>query len=257
MGSEARQRIFVVSSDPGLRERLYDLLMHHGYVVTTIVSGQIGLETLQHGRPDLILANSLTHHCGGALLTDRVRMFDEQLPIILLGQLDEASLDPRTVRAIQACLPGDVPDQTLLATINRWLPPAQSATPIDYPGTILLVDDEPELLHNLEEFLQPRGCTIATATSGEEALRQVAHAPPSLVLLDIKMPGLDGLVVLRKIKETQPHLPIIMATAVEDQEQLAQAFALGAYEYITKPYNLKGIESILLDLKKRTSSSGA
>lgn len=253
----ARRRVFVVSRDPLLRERLYDLLTGHGYAVMTITSGEVGLELLKHERPALILANSLDYHFGGITLADRVRTFDDKLPIVLLSHIDQQPLDTKTIREIQACLPSDAPEETLLATLGRWLTPPRSVTPIEFPGAILVVDDEPELSRNLEEFLEPRGCVVVTATSGEEALTQLVYSHPTVVLLDIKMPGMDGLVALKKIRETQPDLPVIIATALEDRELMAQAFMLGAYEYITKPYNLKELEDILLYLKKCQPKPGA
>jgi DNA-binding NtrC family response regulator len=60
---------------------------------------------------------------------------------------------------------------------------------------------------------------------------------------------MDGLITLKKIKELRPNLPVIMTTAVEDQELMAQAFALGAYEYLIKPYNLAALQGVLTHLK--------
>lgn len=244
------QRVLVVSGDPELREHLYDLLTQHGYTVTTSTAGEVGLQMLKHVRPGLVLANSLAHECGGMALAECIRTFDEQLPIILLNHLDREPLDPRAIRHIQACLPSDAPDPTLLETIERWLPHSRSVTPLDYQGPVLLVDDEPEFLRHLEEFLQPRGCGVLTAASGEAALAQLARTQPTLVLLDIKMPGMDGLVALKKIKARYPDLPVIMMTGLADQDLMAQAFVLGAYEYITKPYKLQQLEQILRYLKR-------
>jgi len=110
------------------------------------------------------------------------------------------------------------------------------------------VDDEPELLQTLQGFLEARGCRVRTAASGEEALVHVQQVPLTFVLLDIKMPGMDGLVTLKKMKERVPGLPVIMATSVEDETLMNQAYALGAYEYVTKPYNLRALQAILLHL---------
>ena len=246
---DASQRILIVSHNPALRERLYDLLTRHGYRVTTITAGQVGYEALQHQWPNLILANSLSCHDGGLALADRVRTFNDQLPIILLNSRDEEPLDDKMIRKAQACLAADVPDEELLRAITRWLPRVRMATPINYPGPILLIDDEPELLRNLEAFLVPRGCAVITATSGAEGLERIAARQPALVILDIKMPGMDGLLTLKKIKSGWPQLPVIIETAVEDRTAMVQAFTLGAFEYITKPYNLNTLQDLLIYLK--------
>jgi DNA-binding response OmpR family regulator len=245
------QRILIVSMDCVLRERLYDWLTRQGYCVTTVSSGKVGLETLQHERPDLIVANSGADNCGGWGIADCVRRFDASLPIILLARVEKESFDGRTVRDIQALLPHDVSQHELLVAVTRWLSPPPSSTPsLGYVHPILLIDDEPQLLHDLEAFLRPRGCSVVTAQSGGEALQKLQMCNPALVLLDIKMRGMDGLVTLKKIKAMRPNLPVIMATAVEDQELMTQAFALGAYEYVTKPFNLRALQDLLLHLKQ-------
>ena len=254
--SAGRQRILVISADPLLRERLYDMLLSHHFLVCTAVSLENGLEILQQGElVHLILLDRTVSRGKPTPFIDRIRHYDEKLPLILLERPDRAPADTHTIRYIQAYLPTDVDDQTLLSTITRWLPPRRSVKMIRYPGPILTVDDDLELLNHLEEFLKPRGCTVVKATSGEEALAYLAHSQPSLVLLDIKMPGMDGLVTLKKIKALHPNLLVIMATAVEDQELMAQAFAFGAYEHIIKPYNLTVLEGLLSSLKKRVSTS--
>lgn len=250
----SRQRILIISGDSQLRERLYDALSGHGFAVSTAVSFQNGLEILQRGElVHLILLDRAVSRSRIERFANRVRHGNEQLPIVLLERPDQKPLDPSTIRHVQACLPSSADTRALLATIARWLPPRRSIRKIRYPGPILIVDDEIELLKNLEAFLRPRGCTILKAASGEEALAQLARCRPALVLLDIKMPGMDGLVALKKIKALRPDLPVIIATAVEDQELMAQAAALGAYEYILKPYNLTVLEELLVSLKKRAS----
>ena len=122
--------------------------------------------------------------------------------------------------------------------------------PIDYPGTILAIDDEPELLQALEEFLRPRQCAVVTACSGEEGLQKLEQHHPTLVLLDLKMPGMDGLLALRKMKELRPQLPVIVMTAEEDAHLMRQAFALGAFEYLVKPYDFKALQSMLSRMKR-------
>lgn len=249
--TESRWRILVVNSDPGGRERLYDLLTRHGYVVTTTTTGEVSREALRHQWPHLVIVATRTHRDHDLTLTDHIRSFDEQLPIILLGSPDEEPPDGDTIRRVQAYVQADATEDHLLAAVSRWMPRQWDVAPIDYPGSILLVDDEPELLRNLEEFLSPRGCAILTALSGESALEQLAAHQPALVILDIKMPGMDGLLTLKRIKALRPTLPVVMATAVEGRASMAQAFTLGAYEYITKPYNLEMLADLLRYLKRQ------
>jgi len=104
--------------------------------------------------------------------------------------------------------------------------------------TILVVDDLEQNIRLLEAVLAPRGYTVATATTGSEALERVQAGPVDLVLLDIVMPGMDGYEVCRALRADQAtsFLPIVMITASGDQEKLA-AIEAGADDFIAKPFD--------------------
>ena len=103
---------------------------------------------------------------------------------------------------------------------------------------ILIVDDVPQNLRLLEAVLEPRGYTVVTAASGEEALERVAAGSVDVVLLDIVMPGIDGYEVCRRLRadERTRFLPVVMITASGDQEK-RQAIEAGADDFITKPFD--------------------
>ena len=110
---------------------------------------------------------------------------------------------------------------------------------------VLVVDDTPEAVELLVEFLSSKGYEVLTATSGEEALRRVKEDRPHLVLLDIHMPKMDGMEVLRRIREIDPEMGVIMATAVNEEDVGRKALELGAFDYIVKPLDLKYLENSL------------
>ncbi|MGH7408295.1 MAG: response regulator [Candidatus Methylomirabilales bacterium] len=110
---------------------------------------------------------------------------------------------------------------------------------------VLVVDDTPEAVELLVEFLSSKGYEVLTATSGEEALRRVKEDRPHLVLLDIHMPKMDGMEVLRRIREIDPEMGVIMATAVNEEDVGRKALEMGAFDYIVKPLDLKYLENSL------------
>lgn len=112
---------------------------------------------------------------------------------------------------------------------------------------LLIVDDEIEICEFLKSFFEDRDFKVMTAPDGTKALEQVALFHPEVVLLDIQMPGLDGLQTLKKIKETYPKVKVIMVTAVETQEKIEEAMRLGADNYITKPLSLEYLEKDVQD----------
>jgi len=103
------------------------------------------------------------------------------------------------------------------------------------PGTILVVDDEPQILQVVSGILLDEGFEVLTAPDGETALRVVAEEAPDLALLDIALPGMDGLEVLEELKRTYPALPVIMISAYGSVENAVRATRLGAYDFIEKP----------------------
>jgi DNA-binding response OmpR family regulator len=103
---------------------------------------------------------------------------------------------------------------------------------------MVIVDDEQEVLDELAEVFGEYGYEIDTATGGEEALRKVKEKRPHVMLLDIRMPGMDGIEVLRRAREADPSLGVIMVTAVMEENLAKEAMTLGAFDYITKPIDL-------------------
>ena len=112
---------------------------------------------------------------------------------------------------------------------------------------LLIVDDELEICEFLKSFFEDRDFKVMVANSGAQALEQVELFQPEVVLLDIQMPGMDGLQTLKKIKELHPKVKVIMVTAVETQEKIEEAMRLGADNYITKPLSLEYLEKDVQD----------
>jgi len=110
---------------------------------------------------------------------------------------------------------------------------------------VLIVDDEPDFVELLREFLTAKGYEVAAASNGEEALRKVKEDRPHLVLLDVRMPRMSGLEVLKQLREIDHEVGVIMVTAVNEEVTGREALKLGAFDYITKPLDLKYLERSL------------
>ncbi len=123
------------------------------------------------------------------------------------------------------------------------------ATPEATRGKILVVDDEVELCALLNEFLTEKGYRVRTATSGKEALVKVRQETPDAVLLDVRMPDMSGLEVLRAIRAMGTAVFVVMVTALEDETTRQEARQLGADGYVTKPFHLGDLEARLGGLK--------
>ena len=104
-------------------------------------------------------------------------------------------------------------------------------------STILVIDDQKTVCYSLQRLLQAEGYEVVTETNGEKAMELVAGISPDLVIMDVRMPEIDGLDALGRIKESHPEVQVIMMTAFSTTEKAIQAMKLGAYDYLLKPFD--------------------
>jgi DNA-binding NtrC family response regulator len=115
---------------------------------------------------------------------------------------------------------------------------------------LLLVDDEVEFLEPMKARLERRGLACATATSGEDALRLLGSERFDCAVVDVKMPGMDGLELLRRMRRTWPETAVVLLTGHASVELGVQGMELGAFEYLLKPVELDD----LLDTVRRAAA---
>ena len=115
---------------------------------------------------------------------------------------------------------------------------------------VLLVADEQEFIETLSERLKMRDMDAKLALDGEQALEAVQDDEPDVILLDLKMPGMDGMEVLRRIKKAYSHVQVVMLTGHGTEKDEEQAMRLGAYAYLQKPVDLERLVTTLRDAFK-------
>lgn len=118
---------------------------------------------------------------------------------------------------------------------------------------VLVVDDEEDMLRLLKRILEPElGCRVVTASSAESALEMLGEQPPDLALFDMKMPSMDGMELLEHARRLHPWLTVVIMTAHGCIELAVQAIKMGAYDFITKPFDH---ETLILNLSKALERS--
>nr|BBH92290.1 acetoacetate metabolism regulatory protein AtoC [Thermogemmatispora argillosa] len=117
---------------------------------------------------------------------------------------------------------------------------------------ILIIDDEPHLPHQIARYLGRHGYEVETVAEGEAGLRIIQQCSVDLVLLDLRLPGLSGLEVLKRIRASEPELPVIMLTAYGDVRSAVEAMKLGASDYLLKGFDL---EELLLVVQRALETS--
>ena len=110
-------------------------------------------------------------------------------------------------------------------------------------GDVLIVDDTPEALTILKKMLEEQNYRVRPAINGEVALRSVNYSPPEIILLDIRMPEMDGYELCQRLKagEDTKSIPVIFTSALNGLEDKVKAFSLGGVDYITKPFQDKEV----------------
>lgn len=112
-------------------------------------------------------------------------------------------------------------------------------------GTICIVDDEPAILNALSSILEDEGYQVTIAKTGSEALRVIQQEPPDVVLLNVYLPEIDGLEVLKRVGEQFPNVPVIMMSGYGSVETAVKAIKLGAYDYAEKPLDLEKVPILI------------
>jgi len=119
--------------------------------------------------------------------------------------------------------------------------------------SVLLVDDELEFLETLVKRLKKRNLSVQGAKSGEEALKVLETEPVDVVVLDVKMPGMDGIDTLREIKKLYPLVEVIMLTGHASMEVAIEGMQIGAFDYLMKPMDIDELLYKLQDAYQRKS----
>jgi signal transduction histidine kinase/DNA-binding response OmpR family regulator len=123
-----------------------------------------------------------------------------------------------------------------------------AALPAPAEGTaarVLVVDDEPSVVEVFEEFLEAQGYTLTLAASGEDAVRRLPECRPDIILTDLNLPGLSGLEVMRAAKSIDPEVCVVVVTGYASASTAIDALRQGAYDYVTKPFDLGDVLQIV------------
>ena len=125
----------------------------------------------------------------------------------------------------------------------------------DQPGRIVVVDDDPTVADVVGRYLIRDGHSVQSARDGYEALRLIEERPPDLVVLDLMLPGIDGLEVCRRLRERWP-IPVVMLTALGDETDRLAGFEIGADDYVTKPFSPRELAMRVRSVLRRARGGG-
>ncbi len=242
-----RQKVLVVEDDHDLALLLRRQLEAEGYQVLLAGSGEDALWLAREEQPQLITLDIMLPDLDGFVVLERLKdsPVTAPIPVIIVSVLS----DPDKGYALGAVdyVVKPFEEEKLLQSIRTALAPVEQ----DEPRELLVVDDDADIRGFLEQALSRHGYRVRTAASGQEALDQVQESPPDLILLDLKMPGMDGYEVIRRLKEQESSraIPIIVITAspVDKERDKVRVLGMGASQYLVKPLSVR---NLVAEIKK-------
>jgi len=251
MGCVEMIKLLIVDDDQMNCDLLQNVFTRQGYHVITATSGQEGLDLFRASSPRVTLLDLRMPEMDGLTVLKEIRAIDPHAPVIILGG-GATEIQENQARAIRATdfIRKGLSLDVLVEAVNRITQlsvqpaPTQLASGNGEPiqqldESILVVDDEPLVCDLLVKFLSLRGYRALGVKDGQEALRIIDDRPPDAILLDLIMPGMAGIDVLRALREKEYPGGIIIMTGSQSEELLEKAWALGPQEILMKPVDLE------------------
>ena len=247
--------ILIADSDTGSRDKFFKVLSSMGNKVDFVPNGNETMVYLQTKRPYLLILDQELLPDGGLKTLERIRKFEREMRVVFLTK-DEPDVDAEVCRearklGVSEILKKDFSGYAMFKKIEATLGDAEGKSSDDKYlnlGRILVVDDDPGMRTVLEAFLSGKGFHVKVAADGEQALVEIKARKTKIVICDERMPGMDGLMVLRKIKEYDKSISVVMLTAVRDEDVVKEATAAGACGFIAKPCDFQEVEKLILSL---------
>ncbi|TAJ25428.1 MAG: response regulator [Nitrospirae bacterium] len=246
-----RATILVVVDERMSGDWLRAMLSRHGHEVFIAAGGKEGLEQFRRHRPQITLLDLHMPDMDGIDVLKQIRALDPRAAVLILtGRGTETQENQAWMLGVTDFLRKGLSLEALLGALEQVRtmpapgPPIPGCAPDglsdnEHPASILVVDDEAMVSSLLAEFLGRRGYRVRTAANGREALALVEQEIPQMIVLDMYMPGMNGVEVLRALRARQYTGGVLVLTASQDEKLLQEALGLGSVDVIGKPVNLE------------------
>ena len=249
--------ILVVDDERLICDLLRSVLAGHGHEVLMAMNGREGLELFKKHRPRFTLLDLRMPEMNGIEVLKQIRAIDPQAAVLILTAWGSDALEQQArqlgvVDFLSKGLSLDVLVDAMERTLQQSAhaaSPAQAAAPGGAPRAapvaagdgdfILVVDDEPQIRDLLKRFLTLRGYKVRVASDGQQALTMVEQQAPQLIVLDVYMPGINGVEVLRQLRRRKFTGGVILLTGSQDDKLLQEALDLGSVDVMGKPVDLE------------------
>lgn len=257
--------ILVIDDERLLCDLLRELLRRQGHEVYTAFSGREGVEAYRRQRPSFTLLDLHLPDMNGIEVLRQIRESDPKGAVMILtgAASDQREREARELGVTDFLIKGlalDVIVGAVQRATNEPLSPTGARAGMREGPSILVVDDEPQIRDLLTKYLTQRNYRVRAAQDGPAALALADLERPDLVVLDMHMPGMNGIEVFRKLRSKNYQGGIMMLTSSQDENLLKEALDLGSLDIVGKPADLERIElaiQVSLILAKRLSAKAA
>ncbi|WP_455244552.1 response regulator, partial [Petrachloros mirabilis] len=233
------------------------VLTRHGYEVHTATSGEEGLNRFRHDTPRVTILDLRMPGMDGLSVLKEIRAVDPHAPVIILGG-GATEIQENQARALRVTdfIRRGLSLDVLVEAVNRIVQQpmkradAEDRTAVTVPTpdageTVLVVDDEDLVRDLLVQFLSLRGYKALGVKDAHEALKMVEQSSPDLILLDLMLPGTNGVELLRRLRDRSFSGAVVIITGSYDEELLQEAWSLNPQEVITKPVDLEKLLAVV------------
>lgn len=243
---EVKGRILVVDDEEGMRQTLGDILIEEGYQVSLAKDGYQAIKQVEEANVkkenfQLVLLDIRLPGIDGVETFKEIKKISPRTDVIMMTAYTVAQLVEEAIKEGAFAVvykPFDL--NFILSHIEKAMKEV----------VILLVDDRIEEIETIKEILEHRGYKVSIARNGQEAIKRVEEDGYNIAMIDIKMPVINGVETLRKIKEIKPHLPVIMITGYTIEELIKEALKINAYTCLYKPLDLKEVMCVINEVRR-------
>jgi two-component system, NtrC family, response regulator HydG len=244
-----KPKILVVDDNQDLLETFAMILKRRGYTVQTAANGVSAVAKYQDQEFDVTLMDIVMPEMNGVDASKKIREMDPEASIILMtAYSDEELMQMAREEGVRRIIHKPIKIEELLSVINE----AASGEPI------LVVDDDADIRETLSKILHVNGYEVIAAGSGEEAVAMTRNKPCQMAFIDVKLPNIDGLETLLRMKENNPELTVVMMTGFRNEvkDALDKAQAASAVTCLYKPFDPAEAADIVKRIGRKTHHSG-
>lgn len=240
-------KILIIEDDGIVRDALSVFLIRGGHQVLSASDGANGVQLFKLEAPDLVILDRNLPLVSGSGVFEQIRKISNTAPVVILTGYDSPEeADIYLKHGAAAFLSKGDGLSSALAKVEEVLAKgglAAAPSPVSAKPLVLIADDDEGMLDVMSRCMRGAGYEVITAADGLAAERLALERRPDIVLLDIFMPGKDGVEVLKTLRAALPLTGVMMVSGNDDEELAKACLTKGAFDYITKPPNLEAVES--------------